>query len=51
MIKPCNCQHSWQDEKYGNGNRVHNLRQGKTDKREVRCTVCLSVKDLSGGKK
>jgi hypothetical protein len=38
MIKKCNCNHKYQDEKYGKGNRVMN----KTTKQPVtyRCTIC-----------
>ena len=35
VIKLCSCKHVYQDAKYGNGMRVHNI--GKTKKC---CTVC-----------
>jgi len=45
MIKTCTCEHKYQDEKYGKGNRVHNysskLNQGKGG---YRCTICKSIK-------
>jgi len=34
-IKPCNCTHSFQDGRYGPGQRVHT--QGKD---KIACTVC-----------
>jgi hypothetical protein len=34
-IAPCSCQHKYQDERYGKGQRVHNV--GKT---KITCTVC-----------
>ena len=41
MIKKCTCEHKYQDEKYGKGNRVHNeLASGKGH----RCTVCEKIK-------
>lgn len=39
MIKSCDCQHEFQDKKYGRGKRVHN----KTMKDEYRCTVCTKI--------
>ena len=39
MIRVCTCKHSWQDETYGPGMRVHN----KCSK-GWRCTVCSNVK-------
>jgi len=35
-ILPCDCEHSYQDQIYGKGKRVHN--EGKEKK--VTCTVC-----------
>lgn len=37
VIKICGCSHSYQDAKYGRGNRVHSITQ-KTYK--CRCSVC-----------
>lgn len=40
-VKRCDCRHSYQDEKYGKGMRVHNNKrkeQGKEQKSS--CTVC-----------
>jgi len=36
MIKKCSCQHSYQDQQYGKGNRVHTEAKDGT----LRCTVC-----------
>lgn len=40
IIKPCpeNCESAYQDARYGAGNRVFNVRQGKAP--GTRCTVC-----------
>ena len=40
-IKRCNCDHEYQDLKYGKGMRVHNYALGKDN---YRCTVCESTK-------
>lgn len=37
MVKKCDCEHKYQDKKYGPGMRVMNP-MTKTD--GVRCTVC-----------
>jgi len=40
-IKSCNCQHEWQDKKYGKGNRLHNLSKSKSPGVKAwTCTVC-----------
>ena len=41
-ITTCNCEHEYQDKKYGKGMRVHN----ETNKvpTTYRCTVCGKVK-------
>lgn len=39
-IKPCTCQHTYQDEKYGKGQRVHNGGKGKAGENVWICTVC-----------
>lgn len=36
-IKKCTCKSAYQDEKYGQGKRAHNL---KADGEKGRCTVC-----------
>jgi hypothetical protein len=47
VIKPCKCEHAYQDEKYGRGKRLHNpLPNGG-----ARCTVCSSTTGGSEGKK
>ncbi len=38
MILRCTCIHDYQDEKYGKGNRVHNL--SGNDSSKAYCTVC-----------
>lgn len=39
-ILPCNCNHEYQDEKYGRGKRLHTpLMNG-----QFRCTVCQNTK-------
>lgn len=41
VIINCDCRHDFQDERYGAGRRVANLRAKiEKDEREVRCTVC-----------
>jgi len=46
MIKPCTCKHKYQDEKYGEGNRVHNPAKSKADKTKTDwvCTICKERK-------
>lgn len=41
----CNCNHEFQDRRYGNGRRVANATQkSKVDnKTDVRCTVCKTI--------
>jgi hypothetical protein len=43
-IRPCRCVHEYQDEKYGKGQRVHNLAKGKQGQAEWTCTVCKDRK-------
>jgi hypothetical protein len=40
-IKTCDCKHEFQDKKYGEGKRVHNLvnKDGTW-----RCTVCSKIR-------
>lgn len=45
VIKPCTCQHSYQDKNYGHGLRVHN--KGPT---KIVCTVCAKA-TVVGSKK
>lgn len=40
-VTKCDCQSKYQDEKYGKGNRLHNVKgdgQGKPN--GLRCTIC-----------
>jgi len=52
MILPCTCKHKFQDEEYGEGNRVHNYAPGggggatAGKKPGYRCTVCLKMKPV-----
>ena len=39
VIKRCDCESKYQDERYGKGLRVHNL-CGAKNKDKARCTVC-----------
>jgi hypothetical protein len=41
IIKECNCEHAYQDKKYGKRLRVHNVLK---DENKCRCTVCGTVK-------
>ena len=44
-IKKCNCEHKYQDEKYGKGMRVMNeLKSKQGVPQEYRCTVCGRVR-------
>jgi hypothetical protein len=36
VIKPCSCKSVYQDNMYGKGMRVHNIKKDKTET----CTVC-----------
>lgn len=41
IIKSCDCKHPYQDAKYGEGKRVHNLTgPAKNPIKGARCTVC-----------
>ena len=40
----CKCKHPFQDEKYGQGKRVHNTMR-KDTKNKWRCTVCGDAKE------
>lgn len=39
VIKICNCEHVYQDKRYGKKRRVHNPTRGRVGK-TFRCTVC-----------
>lgn len=39
VMKQCNCESKFQDELYGKGMRVYNVREGKGNGK-ARCTVC-----------
>lgn len=39
VMKQCNCESKFQDELYGKGMRVYNIREGKGNGK-ARCTVC-----------
>jgi len=38
-----NCESSFQDERYGKGNRVHNF---SFDKLKMTCTVCSNTRSV-----
>ena len=40
-VKFCSCEHKWQDERYGQHNRLHNLAKSKSATGKAwTCTVC-----------
>ena len=40
-VLPCTCAHAYQDRKYGQGRRVHNIGGGGgAGAKKYRCTVC-----------
>ena len=41
-VLPCSCKHEYQDEKYGQGKRVHN---NTMKENQYRCTVCSTNHD------
>lgn len=43
IILKCDCKSAYQDEKYGLGKRLHNIRKGD---RTCRCTVCKKEKSI-----
>jgi hypothetical protein len=44
-IKPCTCEHAYQDEKYGKRKRVYNRRIKDGKNVGSRCTVCSKSLD------
>lgn len=42
-ILKCDCKSSYQDEKYGSGKRVHNVKKGG---KSCRCTICKKDKNI-----
>lgn len=40
----CTCEHAYQDEKYGNGKRIHNKAPKVDLQTGYRCTVCGATK-------
>lgn len=42
VVRPCTCASAFQDERYGSGQRVHNV-----GKEHVYCTVCGTSKGRS----
>lgn len=51
MILACSCAYPYQDESYGQGNRVFNLCKPKVAEIWVRCTVCGQEKVIGSKKK
>lgn len=45
-IANCSCKNNFQDERYGKGKRVFNLREGNKTGSEYKCTVCEAIKTL-----
>lgn len=44
-IRPCSCDHEYQDKNYGRKLRVHNQAKSKSVNQEAwRCTVCGRLK-------
>ena len=43
-IKRCSCKHTYQDERYGKGKRVHNSMSALNSSGSWRCTVCGTAK-------
>ena len=50
-IMPCTCRHTFQDERYGRGMRLHNYaaKAGSGGTGAWRCTVCEKVKPAESG--
>ena len=44
-IRPCTCEHVFQDKTYGSGMRVFN-RKGRKEKAGWRCSVCGRVVEV-----
>lgn len=42
ILKICDCEHEYQDQKYGKQRRLHNC--CTKDKTKCRCTVCSKIK-------
>lgn len=49
-ILRCKCANTYQDERYGTGQRVHNPKAKKVGSQTQRytCTVCGDVKEVHG---
>lgn len=44
-VRPCSCEHAFQDKEYGKGMRLHTEAKGASPGTvKYRCTVCLSMK-------
>lgn len=51
-IIKCSCVHVYQDKRYGQGRRVHNVGGGRGGANiKYYCTVCGKENDPSSGKK
>lgn len=46
-VAKCNCEHKFQDETYGKGMRLFNLRDQQKHKGEATCTVCGTKKNIA----
>jgi hypothetical protein len=43
-VLPCDCHHPFQEKRYGQHHRLHNMCHPKNDPPDWRCTVCGKVK-------
>ncbi len=50
-VMQCSCKSDFQDELYGKGMRLFNLRDEKKHPGEATCTVCGAKKSNNSGKK
>ena len=44
-VASCTCPSPYQDQRYGHGNRAHNICQRGRRAGKLRCTVCGVVKE------
>lgn len=51
MILKCSCKHTFQDNRYGAGMRVHNALVAPKNNapQQYRCSVCLAVREERDG--
>ncbi len=56
MVLSCTCKHEYQDQKYGQGKRIHNEIPGQNGPPSWQCTICDNSRQgatpsVGGGKK